>query len=162
MHSVSLCFHSMSLNNHFSNGTMSFISSTHIIESDCPSATKVKLKDGQNNSVPIDNKAQWRTNPLELRHNECNGVSKHQRLACLLNCLLRRRSKKTSKLHVTGLCDVNPPMTGGFPSQMDSNAENVSIWWRHYAVCIIHGMYYTVVVPWKLAQSYPPLRSYKS
>ena len=27
------------------------------------------------------------------------------------------RSKKTSKIHVTGLCEGNPPVTGGFPSQ---------------------------------------------
>ena len=24
------------------------------------------------------------------------------------------------------------PETGEFPAQMDSNAENVSIWWRHH------------------------------
>ena len=40
--------------------------------------------------------------------------------------------KKTSKLHVTGLCEGNPPVTGGFPSQSSSNAENVSIWWHHH------------------------------
>ena len=38
---------------------------------------------------------------------------------------------KTSKLRVTGLCVGNSPMTGEFPAQMASNAENVSIWWRH-------------------------------
>ena len=43
----------------------------------------------------------------------------------------RRRSKKTSKLRVTGLCEGNSPVTGEFPAQMASNAENVSIWWRH-------------------------------
>ena len=37
------------------------------------------------------------------------------------------RSKKTSKLHITGLCEENPPVTGGFHSQRDSNAENVLI-----------------------------------
>ena len=26
----------------------------------------------------------------------------------------------------------NSPVTGEFPTQMDSNAENVSIWWRHH------------------------------
>ena len=26
----------------------------------------------------------------------------------------------------------NPSVTGGFPSQRVSNAENVSIWWRHH------------------------------
>ena len=35
----------------------------------------------------------------------------------------RRRSKKTSKLRVTGLCAGNSPTTGIFPAQMASNAE---------------------------------------
>ena len=42
-----------------------------------------------------------------------------------------RRSKKTSKLHVTGLYEGNSPVTGEFPSQRAINAENVIIWWRH-------------------------------
>ena len=53
-------------------------------------------------------------------------------IVCLLNCLIRRRSKKTSKLRVTGLCAGNSPVTGEFPAQMASSAENVSIWRRHY------------------------------
>ena len=44
----------------------------------------------------------------------------------------RRRSKTTSKLRVTGLCDGNPPVTNEFPAQWASNAKNVSIWWRHH------------------------------
>ena len=40
-------------------------------------------------------------------------------------------SEKTSKLRVTGLCEGNSPVTGEFPTQRASNAENVSIWWRH-------------------------------
>ena len=36
--------------------------------------------------------------------------------------------KKTSKLRVAGLCAGNSPVTGEFPAQMASNAENVSIW----------------------------------
>ena len=39
----------------------------------------------------------------------------------------RRRSKETSKLHVTGLCGGNSPVTGKFPAQRASNAESVSI-----------------------------------
>ena len=39
---------------------------------------------------------------------------------------------KTSKLHVTGLCEGNSPVTGEFPAQRASNTENVSIWWRHH------------------------------
>ena len=46
--------------------------------------------------------------------------------------LFRRRSKKTSKLRVTGLCVGNSTGTGEFPAQMASNAEKVSIWWRHH------------------------------
>ena len=71
--------------------------------------------------------------PLQWRHNEHDGVSNYQPHDCLLSCLFRRRSKKTSKLRVTGLCAGNSPMTGEFPAQKDSNAENVSIWWRHHA-----------------------------
>ena len=40
--------------------------------------------------------------------------------------------KKNLKLRVTGLCVVNSPVTGEFPAQMASNAEKVSIWWRHH------------------------------
>ena len=41
---------------------------------------------------------------LRWRHNEFDGVSDHQPHDFLLNLLFGRRSKKTSKLHVTGLC----------------------------------------------------------
>ena len=75
---------------------------------------------------------------LGWRHNELDGVSDHQPHDCLLNCLFRRRSKKTSKLRITGLCAGNSPGTGEFSAQMASNAENVSIWWRQKApsVCV--------------------------
>ena len=71
---------------------------------------------------------------LQWRHNERDGVSNHQPHGCLLNRLFGRRSKKTSKLRVTGLCKGNSPVTGEFPVQRASHTENVSIWWRH------HGM----------------------
>ena len=70
---------------------------------------------------------------LEWHHNERDGVSNHWRLGCLLNSLFRHRSKKTSKLHITGLCEGNSPVTSEFPAQRASNAENVSIWIRHHA-----------------------------
>ena len=66
------------------------------------------------------------------RHNGHDGVSNHQPHDCLRNRLFRRRSKKTSKLSVTGLCARNSPVTGEFPAQRASNAEKVSIWWRHH------------------------------
>ena len=71
--------------------------------------------------------------PLQWRNNGHEGVSNHQPRHCLLNRLFRRRSQKTSKLRVTGLCAGNSPVTGEFTAQMASNAENVSIWWRHHA-----------------------------
>ena len=69
---------------------------------------------------------------LRWRHNDHSGVSNHQPHGCLLNRLFRCKSKKTSKLRVTGLCAGNSPGTGEFPAQMASYAENVSIWWRHH------------------------------
>ena len=44
---------------------------------------------------------------LQWRHNGHDSVSNHQPYECLLNHLFRRRSKKTSKLRVTGLCAGN-------------------------------------------------------
>ena len=73
----------------------------------------------------LDLKLQW-------PHDERDGVSNQQRLDCLLNRLFWRRAKKTSKLRVIDLCEGNLPTTGEFPGQKASNAENVSIWWRHH------------------------------
>ena len=42
---------------------------------------------------------------LQWRYNGRDGISNHRRHDCLLNLLSRLRSKKTSKLRVTGLCD---------------------------------------------------------
>ena len=74
---------------------------------------------------------------LQWRHNGRDGISNHQSHDCLLNRLFRGRSKKTSKLRATGLCAGNSPGTGEFPAQMASNAENVSIWWRHHEIEIM-------------------------
>ena len=50
----------------------------------------------------------------------------------LLHRLFRRRSNKTPRPCVTGLCEGNSQVTGEFPTQRASNAENVSIWWHHH------------------------------
>ena len=65
---------------------------------------------------------------LQWRHNGCDGISNHQPHDCLLNRLFSCKSKKTSKLCVTGLCEGNSPVTSEYPAQMASNAENASIW----------------------------------
>ena len=51
--------------------------------------------------------------PLELCHYERDGVSNHQPHDCSLNRLFRRRSKKTSKLRVTGLFPCYWPLVRG-------------------------------------------------
>ena len=55
---------------------------------------------------------------LQWRHKKCDGISNHQRYDCLLSRLYKRRSKKTSKLRVTGLCEGNSPVTGEFPHKV--------------------------------------------
>ena len=86
-------------------------------------------------------------NSLQWRHNEHggSGVSNDWCLdGLLLNHLFRHRSKKTSRFRVTGLCGGNSPVTGEFPTQCEfpsqraSNAENVSIWWRHHV--LLHSL----------------------
>ena len=75
----------------------------------------------------------WKSrSALRRRHNKGNGVSNHRRLNLLLNILFRHKLKKTSKVRVIGLCEANSSVTGEFPAQWASNAENVSIWWRHH------------------------------
>ena len=46
---------------------------------------------------------------LQWCQNERQGVSCHRRLDWLIKPLFRRRSKKISKLRITGLCEENPP-----------------------------------------------------
>ena len=57
----------------------------------------------QNLTKPLHNALHW-------RHNEGDGVSNHRRLHWLLSCWFMCRSKKTSKLCVTGLCVGNSPV----------------------------------------------------
>ena len=58
-----------------------------------------------------------KSNSLRWRHNDHAGVSNHQPHGCLLNRLFRRKSKKTSKPRVTGLCAGNSSGTVEFPAQ---------------------------------------------
>ena len=80
---------------------------------------------------------------LKCRHNERDGVSDHQPYGCLPSRLIRRKSKKTSKCRVIGLCAGNSPVTGEFPARRASNAENISIWWRHQDFSDILKDYFT-------------------
>ena len=70
--------------------------------------------------------------PLHWRLNALDGASNYWRHDYLPNRLFTRRSRRTSKLRATVLCEGNSPITGKFPAQRASNAENVSMWWRHH------------------------------
>ena len=66
------------------------------------------------------------THKLQWRYNDHDGVSNHQPYYCLLN-------------HHRPLWG-NSPVTGEFPAQRASNAENVSIWWRYHDTHDILGL----------------------
>ena len=51
----------------------------------------------------------WQARALQWRHSGHDSVLNHQPHDCLLNRLFKRRSTKTSKLRVTGLCTGNSP-----------------------------------------------------
>ena len=105
--------------------------------------------DSRSTRRPLGSSVIWDgARALQWRHNEDDGVSNYRRLNCFLNRFFMCRSKKTSKLRVTGLFAGNLPVTGEFHAQMASNAENVAIWWRH------HGTYFCILIqPWIQCQS---------
>ena len=49
------------------------------------------------------------------------------------------------------ICVGNSPGTGEFPAQIASNAENVSIWWRHHDI-LVHADILLVSIP---SETYP-------
>ena len=59
---------------------------------------------------------------------EYHGVSNHQQLNWLFNSLFR----PSVKLHILGPLWGKPPVTSGFPSQMASNAESVTVSCCHH------------------------------
>ena len=74
----------------------------------------------------------WQTCNDTIKHDDCILTPKlhysdvmismmtsqnYQRFECLLDRLFRRRSKKSSKLRVTGHCEENPPVTVGSPQK---------------------------------------------
>ena len=80
---------------------------------------------------------------LQWRHNERGGVSHQRRLDCLLNCLLRRRSKKTSKLRVTGLwlgnSPVNYPQKGPVTRKMFPFDDVIISMLNEFYLCLCLG-----------------------
>ena len=93
--------------------------------------------------------------------NECDGVSYHQRLDGLLNRLFSRRSKKTSKLRVTGLCEGNSSLAMPFCPEFPYLLRNLpyictalckcsfSKRWRIYQIEFLKCYYWCETEIWK-------------
>ena len=82
--------------------------------------------------LPVPSRSRWRSSS---HYNDVIMSTMASQISSLAIVYLtvnsRCISKKISKLRVTGLCEGNLPVTCEFPAQRASNAENVSIWWRH-------------------------------
>ena len=50
--------------------------------------------------------------------------------------------RKYQRSALLAICAGNSPETGEFPAQIASNAENVSIWWRHHEESYDKFVYY--------------------
>ena len=130
-------------------------SDTHILQ-DCASKTATiawfsqcnKINSDESRQLPIQDKAAagdmilgmgMLVESLRWRHNGCDSLSNHHTQDCLLNRLFGRRSKKTSKLRVTGLCvgnsrePVNSPHKGPVTRKMFP-FDDVT-WLRSPAMC---------------------------
>ena len=93
---------------------------------------------------------------LPWRHNERNGISNLRPHDCLSNRLFRRKSKKTSKLRVTGFCEGNSPVTGEFPAQrpvtwkMFQFEDSIMIWRKCTSILIYTEAEHYSWVWWKI------------
>ena len=76
---------------------------------------------------------------LHWRHNDHDCVSNHQPYDCLLNRLFRRKSKKTSKLRVAGLCVGNSPGPVNSPHKGPVTRKMFPFWWRHHGPLLNHN-----------------------
>ena len=75
--------------------------------------------------------------PLRWRHNEQDGVSNHQPYHLFTQPFGKTQIKENTKApRCWPLCEKFTG-TGEFPAQMASNAENISIWWRHHVWIIV-------------------------
>ena len=98
---------------------------------------------------------------LQWHYNKRNGISNHQPHDGLLNRLFKVQIKENIKaLRQWPLCGEFT-MTGEFPAQRASNAENVSIWWRHHE--IIEPLPHLPGTNWSnSSHTESPLSAYKS
>ena len=84
------------------------------------------------------------TSPLLWRHNGAN-ASQITSLSVVYSTVYSGANQR--KRRVTGLCAGNSPETVEFPAQMASNAENVSIWWRHHVHIYVSRIQWVIDTP---------------
>ena len=75
--------------------------------------------------------------PLQWRHNGQDGVSNHQPHDCLLNRLLSADLRKHESSPPLAFVQVIHRGPVNYPHKRASNAENVSIWWRHHITGLV-------------------------
>ena len=66
----------------------------------------------------------FETSSVQWRHNGSGGVSNHQPHYCLFDRLFRHRSKKISKLYVTGLGAGNSPVAGEYTNHHNHHRQH--------------------------------------
>ena len=72
---------------------------------------------------------------------ERDGVSNHQPQIVYSTVCSGADQGKHQRLRVTSLCEGNSSVTDEFPAQRTSDAENVSIWWRHHGLLGYHWVH---------------------
>ena len=87
----------------------------------------------------LDTNVKWW--PTTVMSHEGDGVWNWRTIDCLFSRLFGLTSKKTSKPALLALCEGNPPVIGGFPSQRDSNTGNICMSWRENAVLVFPVQY---------------------
>ena len=98
----------------------------------CTNKLVVVVLNGISFTLPrliLEGKSHWYCNDVIMSPNASQVTS-----LTIVYSAFYSRSKKTSKIRVTGLCVVNSPVTSEFPAQKANNSENFSIWWRHHGI----------------------------
>ena len=83
---------------------------------------------------------------LRWYHNENNGIKSMASQLFAQPFLFRCWSNKTSKLCITSLCEGNPPVTNGFPSQRACYMENICISWHHHGIGGRHHIWHSFLI----------------
>ena len=74
---------------------------------------------------------------ITVTSREQHGISNHWQLSWFVQQLVQDNNKESTQSSVLAvLCQGNPLVTVGFPSQMANDAERVSMSWCHHALPI--------------------------